>query len=121
MKSTSDLLAETRAIRLRLARARRRIDRRLRGLEREGRRLFSWQTLLQQLPTQSFVGALGVGLASLTGLPKRKLRALGVHLAKLARDRAVNVVLRDVRDLWTRQAPDKPATAPPPSGGDDHA
>ena len=121
MKSRNDLLAERRSIRLRIGRARRRIDRRLRSLEREGTRLVSWRTWARRLPAQSVVAALGAGLANVAGLRKRKLRALALWLARLVGTRSLDAVFRDRRHRMKKPTTDASNASPPPPDGVKHA
>jgi len=120
MKFSNDQLAEKRAIRLQIGRSRRRIDRRLRSLEREGRRMVSWRIWAKHMPTQSVVAALGAGLAALARLPKRRLRALGVQLRRRVRSQTLDAVLRDLRRLWMQPTPPAKDAAAPPSNGGEH-
>jgi hypothetical protein len=116
-----DLLAEKRRVRLQIGRTRRRIDGRLRGLERQGRRMVSWPTWVLRLPAQSLVAALGVGLAAGSGVwRKRRLRALGRYLARRAGGQVLAAAIRALADLWTHWTPRPEKSTPTPSGGVDH-
>lgn len=119
--SQVDISAEKRAIRLRIARTRRRIDRRLRGIEREGRRLVSLWTLLRWPPAQSLLASLGAGLAA-TGRPRpgRWIRVIARHMARRAKDPALAAVLRQLADYWRHSASKQAEPGPPTSEGDEH-
>lgn len=120
MDSDSNLPAEKRAIRLRIGRARRRIDRRLRAIEREGRRVVSWRTWLGWPPAQSLLASLGFGLAASGRLrPKRWMQVLGRYLARRAKDPALAAAFRQLTALWGHSGR-KDDTAPPASDGGEH-
>ena len=120
MKSALDLPVEKRRLRLQIGRTRRRIDRRMRMLEREARRLIWWPTWVRRLPGQSLVGALGAGLTAAGLGSKRRLRALGRYLARHAGDQALSAAIRKFVDRWTRQPAQPDMSGQPPSGGGDH-
>lgn len=96
-----------RDLRLRIARARRRIDRRVRGLEREGRRLTSWRTYVRQYPAQALVAAAGLGLAASAGLSRGWTRWLGARLVRRALDRAVTGAWQELEAIWADSTPDR--------------
>ena len=106
-----------RELRLRIGRLRRRIDRRVRSLEREGLRLVSWRTYVRQYPAQAVLAAMGLGLAASAGLSGGWSRLLGVHLTRRAVDRAVARVWVELEQIWAESKP-----GPPPgeqSGAED--
>jgi hypothetical protein len=98
-----------RELRLRIARARRRIDRRIRGLEREGRRLTSWRTYVRQYPAHALVAAGGLGLAVSAGLSRGWPRLLGVQLTRRALNRAIARVWQELEAIWAESKADRPA------------
>ena len=106
-----------RDLRLRIARGRRRIDRRVRGLEREGRRLASWRTYVRQYPAQALVAAAGLGLAASAGLARGWPRWLGMRLTRRALDRAIGRAWQELEAIWAESEPDRPAAEP--SGAED--
>jgi hypothetical protein len=119
MGSKVDFPAEKRAIRLRIARVRRRIDRRLRAVEREGWRLVSWRTWLRWPPARSLLASLGSALAT-SGRrgPARWIRVLGRSMARRAKDPALAAALRHLADLWKRSVSgQEKSDRPAPEGG----
>jgi len=117
MTDNIDHLRGKRDLRLRIARGRRRIDRRIRGLEREGRRLTSWRTYVRQYPAQALVAAAGLGLAASAGLARGWPRLLGVQLTRRAVDRAIAKAWQELEAIWAESKPDRPAADP--SGAED--
>jgi len=116
-----DDLAEKRAIRLRIGRMRRRVDRRLRAIGREGRQAASWRAWVRRFPGQAMLAATGIGLATSAALrPERWVRVLGLYLARRAGDQVLSSVLGEFRELWAASAPKKDKAASVPSGGADH-
>ncbi|MFH1920408.1 MAG: hypothetical protein ABIP48_11050 [Planctomycetota bacterium] len=105
-----------RALRLRIGRLRRRIDRRVRSLEREGRRLASWRTYVERFPAQAVLAAFGFGLAASSGLAAGWSRLLGRHLTHRALDKAVSGVWHEFEQLWAESAPSR--TTPDESGAE---
>ena len=76
-----------RELRLRIGRLRRRIDGRIRSVERSTRRLLSLRTLVERYPGWSMLGALGAGLSvSATLRGGRLLRWLGSQLFRRSAD-----------------------------------
>ena len=104
-----DPLRARRELRLQIARGRRRIDRRIRGLEREGRRLTSWQTYVRRYPAQALVAGMGFGLAVSSGLSRGWPRMLGVQLTRRALDRVIARVWQELGAIWAESKPDRPA------------
>jgi len=108
MASDIDNSAEKRVVRLRIGRMRRRVDRRLRAIEREGRQAASWRTWVRRFPGQAVLAAVGIGLAASATLhPERWMRMVGDSLARRAGDQILTAVLSELRDLWTASAPKK--------------
>ncbi|MBN2579115.1 MAG: hypothetical protein JXB10_09000 [Pirellulales bacterium] len=66
--------ARQRELRTRIGRSRRRIDRRLRAIGNEGKRLLSWRTHVQRHPLGAVAAALSAGLAAAAALGSRRLR-----------------------------------------------
>ena len=82
---SDDLLERKRELHSRIARSRRRIDRRLRALADEGRTLVSWRTHVTRHPAMALAAALGAGLTASSLLrPKRVARWLGDSLLRQA-------------------------------------
>jgi len=107
-----------RDLRRRIARLRRRIDGRVRGVERQGRRLASWRTYVKAYPGSAATAAFGVGLALSAGLSARSiLRRLGMRLLRRATDRVGRECWREVERIWAESAPGK--TAAKTEGADD--
>jgi hypothetical protein len=105
-------------LRLQIGRSRRRIDRRLGRVEREGRRLASWRTYVERYPVYSMLGALGVGVLVAAGLRKANwTRFVGGQLVK----RAVGGLLRSLKGemagIWSESGPKNAGQTS--SGGDD--
>jgi len=117
MNDPCDPRRAKRDLRLRIARARRRIDRRLRGLEREGRRLASWRTYVRQYPARALVAAAGLGLAVSAGLARGWPRWLGARLVRRALDRGMAGAWQEVEAIWAESTPDRPPAEP--SGAED--
>jgi len=121
MASNNDHLAQRRAIRLRIGRMRRRVDRRLRAIGREGRQAVSWRTWVRRFPGQAVVAAVGMGLAASAALRSgRWIRVLGLSLARHAGDQMLAAVLGEFRDLWAASVPKKDKAARTASEGADH-
>jgi hypothetical protein len=68
-----DLQQRRRRLRLRIARLRRRIDRRLHAACRRGRKLLSWRSYVRRYPGYAALAALGAGLTLGAGLKSRRL------------------------------------------------
>jgi len=98
-----------RALRQRIERLRRRIDRRVRSLEREGLRLVSWRTYVVRYPAQAVLAALGLGLAASAGLGGGWPRLLGRHLTRRALDKAISGMWDEFKQIWAESVPDRPA------------
>ena len=97
---------ELRRLRLRIGRLRRRIDRRIRAAQREGRRLTSWRTYVERYPGYALLAALGVGLTAAAGLrPGAWARALGLGLIRRAATRVEARVFDEIARIWTEAAP----------------
>jgi hypothetical protein len=101
-----------RELRLHIARLRRRIDRRIWGLERERRRLTSWRTYVQRYPAQALAAAVGLGLAASAGLSRGWPRLLGVQLTRRALDRAIAKAWHELEAIWAESKPHRPAADP---------
>jgi hypothetical protein len=94
-----------RELRLRIGRMRRRIDRRVRGVEARGRELLSWRTYVERYPGYAVLAALGAGLACSAGLRRGRLpQRLGWSLARGAAGRAARLVLSEMRRLWDEES-----------------
>ena len=102
-----------RALRLQIGRLRRRIDRRVRSLEREGRRLTSWRTYVEQYPAYAVLAALGLGLAASAGLARGWPRLLGRHLAGRMSDKVCSGLWEEVKGIWADSKPERRAQQGP--------
>lgn len=120
MAANLDDLAEKRALRLRIGRLRRRVDRRLRAVEREGRLAVSWHAWGRWFPGWAVVAAAGVGLAATALRRERWMQAIGHRLARYFGGQAFAAALAEFRNLWTASAPKKDDAAASPSGEVDH-
>jgi len=102
----ADLLHQKRRLRLRLGRARRRIDRRSRATQRRGRDLLDWRTYVQRYPGNVLLGTFGLGLALSAGLGGRRLsRWLGMRLFRRAVREGEHLLGEELRWLWTAAEP----------------
>ena len=80
-----DLLRRKRQLRLRIGRARRRIDGRLRSTRDRAGELCSWRTYVVRYPGWAVLAALGAGFAASAGFqPGRVSRWLGLSLVRYA-------------------------------------
>jgi hypothetical protein len=96
----------TRQLRLRIGRLRRRIDRRLGAVGREGRRLVSWRTYVRRYPVYSLLAAFGLGLAFARGLRRVDWpRMMGTTLIRQSLRGILGLVLNELRRLWADSAP----------------
>jgi hypothetical protein len=117
MPAMTDPERERRELRRRIGRLRRRIDRRVRSAQREGRRLADWQTYVRRYPEWAVAAAFGVGLSLAAGLrPAVWSRWLGLRLVRQAFDRFIEALVGEVAKIWADSTPDRPKT--PPAGGD---
>jgi len=107
-----------RDLRRRIARLRRRIDGRVRGVQRQGRRLLSWRTYVRAYPGSAATAAFGLGLALSAGLSARNLLGrMGMRLVRRATDRVGQQCWREIERIWAESAPGE--TAPKIEGADD--
>lgn len=108
MTSGIDNSAEKRAIRLRIGRMRRRVDRRLRAIEREGRLLASWRTWVRRLSGRALLGTAGAELAASAAMRRERwLRAIGLRFARYLGGRAFAAALAELRNVWRASVPKK--------------
>jgi len=89
-----------RELRLEIGRLRRRIDRRVRSLEREGLRLVSWRTYVERYPAYAVAAAFGIGLAASAATGGGWARLLGLRLARRAVDKAAGGVWEELKGIW---------------------
>ncbi len=95
-----------RDLRLRIGRLRRQIDGRIRGTQREARRLVSWRTYVRSYPGHAVTAALGIGLAASAGLSAGRLsRWLGLRLLRRAAEGASGRFWQELRQIWADSAP----------------
>jgi hypothetical protein len=95
-----------RDLRLKIGRLRRRIDRHVRGSERELRRLASWQTYVRRFPGHAIVAAMGVGLALSSGLrPAQLARWISLGLARRVVDRTLRQIGDELHRIWADSTP----------------
>lgn len=111
-----------RELRLRIARQRRRIDRRWRSLRQEGRQLLAWQTYLGRI-SGLMLTAVGTGVSEVASLPWQRWGRAGFRFFR----RVVGIVLRRLF-AWLRPRSAEVATASSveapgsaPAGGGDGA
>jgi hypothetical protein len=103
---TNDIAGRKRQLHLRIARSRRRIDRRLRATSDRTRQLFSWRTYVVRYPGWSLAAALGAGMTAANLLrPRRMARWLGSSLVHQALGELLQTFWNDVTRAWNR--PDK--------------
>jgi len=106
-----------RHLRLRIGRQRRRIDRRVRSLQRQARRLASWRTYVQRYPGYAVLAALGLGLSAGGGLRRGGwTRYVGLHTVRRLVNKVVDLLLDEIRQIWADSAPPDRSTGP--DGGD---
>jgi hypothetical protein len=108
MTADLDLQRAKRRLRIRIARLRRRIDRRVRSVRDEGRRLVSWRTYVRRYPAQAVLAAMGLGLAASAGVSRRGLRLLGFHLVRRAVGKAFDRLGRELAASWAESKPRGP-------------
>jgi hypothetical protein len=85
-------------LRLRIARARRRMDRHLVAASASGRQLLSWQTYVRRYPGYAVLAALGAGLTLSAGLKRGGWgRRLGARLVTQAGGRIGELVWQELR------------------------
>ena len=95
-----------RELRLRIGRLRRRIDGRIRSVEREGLRLVSWQTYVRRYPGYAVLAALGLGLAASAGPSGGGWsQYLGIQLVRRVIHKAVDCVWQEIKDIWAESKP----------------
>ena len=106
MSPDADHQRAARNLRLRIGRQRRRIDARVRSLQRQGRRLASWRTYVRRYPGYAVLAALGLGLSAGAG-PRRGgwTRYLGLHVARRMVNRAVDLMFDEIRQIWADSTP----------------
>ena len=101
MPTDRDPQATRRDLRLRIARLRRRIDRRIHAIRQEGQRLASWQTHVRRHPGRALLAALGIGVAAGVGLPGRRWpRALGLRLLRRSAEKLAAEFGVELAGLW---------------------
>lgn len=102
-----------RELRLRIGRLRRRIDRRVRSVRREGGRLASWRTYATRYPGYALLAALGAGLTASAGLGRGGWsRFLGQQLVRRMVAKAVDLGFNELKDLWAESAPEQSTAKP---------
>jgi hypothetical protein len=107
MQSSNDILRRKRELHARIARSRRRIDRRLRASKDRARELLSWRTYVVRHPGWALAAALGAGItASSLFQPKRMTRWLGGTLLRQAFAGLGQQISSELRRSWTESTPD---------------
>jgi len=102
MPPNRDLPTTRRELRLRIGRLRRRIDRRIRVVAQEGRRLGSYRTYVRRHPRRALLAALGIGVAAGLALPGRRWpRNLGLRLLRRSVEKLVADLGAELGGLWT--------------------
>ncbi len=105
---TAEILRRKRELHLRIARSRRRIDRRLRAAHDEGRRLLSWRTYVARYPLWAMAAALGAGMTASSLLrPARITRWLGRSIIQQAFGGFQQQLWNELRKTWTESTPNK--------------
>jgi hypothetical protein len=107
-RKTMNATPETpqRELRLRIARLRRRIDQRIRGVERETRALASWRTYVSRFPWRSFAAALGIGVAASAGLHRVRWGSrLGTSLFRHSIGRLLDGLWQEALRIWRDATP----------------
>lgn len=95
-----------RDLRLRIGRLRRQIDGRIRGAQREARRLVSWRSYVRTYPGYAVTAALGIGLAVSAGLSAGRMsRWLGFRLLRRAAEGAAGRFWHELGQIWADSAP----------------
>jgi hypothetical protein len=108
----SDHNQRAQQLRLQIGRNRRRMDRRLRAVGDQARRLRSWQTYARRFPGSMLLGAFGVGLTLSAGWGgRRAARWLGLRLVRQAWAGLRGGLWAELRRLWRDARPDKPANS----------
>ena len=103
-----ELLRRKRELRLRIGRARRRIDHRLGAVEHSGRELLSWRTYAVRYPGWALCAALGAGMAaSACFRPAKVSRWLGLRLVKQSLGAVQQQVWRELRQMWKDSSVEK--------------
>lgn len=109
MTTTADQRRERQTLRLEIGRTRRRIDRRVRTVQREGSRLASWRTYVRRYPGYAMTAGLGLGLSAAAGLSRgRWLRFLGIRLIRRSVDKGLDGLVSELKQVWADAAPDEP-------------
>ena len=121
MTADNDYSAAKRAVRLQIGRLRRRIDRRVDALGREGRQAVSWRSWARRYPAYALLGAFGIGLAA-SFLVRRGdwARTLARQLAGRAVDKMLRAAVHEVSEVWNRSAATKDAGGPSAASGGEH-
>ena len=120
MTADNDYCAAKRAVRLEISRLRRRIDRRLHALGREGRQAVSWRSWARHYPAYALVAAFGTGLAASFLFRRGEwAQTLARQFARRAVDRVLNAAVREFSEMWGRSAQAKdPGGSSATSGGE---
>ena len=96
-----ELLRRKRELRLRIGRARRRIDHRLGTVEHSGWALLSWRTYAVRYPGWALCAALGAGMtASAAFRPAKISRWLGMRLVNRGLGAMQEKVWSELRRIW---------------------
>lgn len=104
-----DVEQPLRALRLQIGRNRRQIDRRLRAVADESRRLRSWRTYVRHFPGSAALTALGAGLAFAAGLNgRRALRWLAMRMIRQGWATVRDGLWDELRRLWRDSTPERP-------------
>lgn len=96
----------TRELHIRIGRSRRRIDRRLRAVSDDARRLTDWRTYVARYPGWSLAAALGFGLAASAAFrPAVLTRWLGRSLFVKAVAGIRHGLIAELTRIWTESNP----------------
>jgi len=103
-----ELLRRKRELRLRIGRARRRIEHRLGAVEHSGRALLSWRTYVVRYPGWALCAALGAGMAASAAFhPARVSRWLGLRLVDRSLSAVKQQVWSELRRIWKDSSVDE--------------
>ncbi|HID77586.1 MAG TPA: hypothetical protein EYP56_16520 [Planctomycetaceae bacterium] len=104
--SSSSDARQLRQLRLEIARLRRRIDRRVRAVQREGRRLVRWRTYVERYPAHVLVAGLGLGAMFGAGLGRVNwTRLVAGRIAGRSVDKLVELVAEEFHRAWAASRP----------------
>jgi hypothetical protein len=99
----SDIQKQKRELRMHIGRMRRRINSRLYGARREGRRLLSWRQYVTRYPGYALLAAFGAGLAASGGYRRGwLLRRLGLQVVRRTVEQAGQHLWQQFKHVWSQ-------------------